>query len=591
MLREIRIRGLGVIDDATVPLGPGLNVLTGETGAGKTMVVSALGLLLGERADSGRVRAQAGSASVEGFVDVAADHPAARRAAEAGGDVDEGLILARTVAEAGRSRAYVGGRSAPVSVLADLGHLLVAVHGQSDQWRLQRPEQHRVVLDAFGGEAVTAPRERYADLLQQWQAARRELADLVTEQRNRAQRLAMLTAALEEIEKVDPQPGEDDRLREEAERLGHVDTLQEAARSALVAMSGDEDQVDPQQTSVVELVAGARAALGPVTDLDPALGQLSARLTELGILVNELSGDLASYLAGLDSDPARLAEINDRRARITGLLRTYGDSIDEVLTWSRSAAAESADLAGTDDRIEQLQARVEELAPQVGQAAAHLTAARTAAAQELGRRVTEELAHLAMGSAQVSVDVRQHEGEEGLTLPDGRVVTAHGHGVDDVEILLAAGPGVTPRTVAKAASGGELSRVMLALEVVTASGDVPTFVFDEVDAGVGGAAALDVGARLHALAQHAQVVVVTHLAQVAAYADQHLVVRKQDDGQVTASGVVVVDGSDREAELARMLGGQSDSKTARQHARELVAATAQQPATPRKGRRHRASAS
>lgn len=571
VLKEIRIQGLGVIDDATIPLGPGLNVLTGETGAGKTMVVSALGLLLGERAERGRVRADADRAWVEGLVDVPVDHPAALRASEAGGDVEDGLILARTVAGTGRSRAFVGGRSAPVSVLSDLGEHLVAVHGQADQWRLQRPEQHRVVLDAFGGVAVRDATQAYADLLETWRAARRELADLIAQRRERAQRLALLTSALEEIERVDPKPGEDESLREEAERLTNVDTLQEAAHDAQVALTGDADDPDPQQRSIAELTAQARAALAAATGHDTELAALDGRLKEIAVLATELGSDLASYLADLDTDPARLGEVNDRRASLNALQRTYGDTIDEVLAWGESAAAEAADLAGTDDRVEHLEQQVGELEPRVGEAAAALTAARAEAATELARRVTAELAHLAMPAAEISVEVRQRETEDGLALPDGRRVAAQAHGTDEIEIMLAAGSGSPPRSVARAASGGELSRVMLALEVVTGAGDVPTFVFDEVDAGIGGSAALDVGARLQALAQHAQVIVVTHLAQVAAYADQHLVVRKEDDGHVTASGVALVEGAEREAELARMLGGKSNSTAAREHAQELLA--------------------
>lgn len=569
MLREIRIRGLGVIDDATVPLGRGLNVLTGETGAGKTMVVSALGLLLGRRAEAGRVREQAAKAAVEGIVDLPEQHPARARALEAGADAEDDLILARTVAESGRSRAVVGGRTVPVSVLAELGEMLVAVHGQSDQWRLQRPEQHRVMLDSFAGGPVADARADYERDLRRWRDAERELQDLQTRQRERAQRLAALTAGLEEIERLDPQPGEDGALRAEAERLGNVDDLSGAAQAAGVAMSGDPD--DPSgTTSVVDLIAAARAALQVVEDVDPQVGQLQGRLRELAVLAADVSADLASYRSGLDADPGRLEEINQRRAVLTDLMRRYGDTIEDVLAWSAAAAVETADLAGTDDRIDALRAVVDELGPQVGQAAARLSDARTDAAGRMAHQVTEELGHLAMGSALLEVAVLQQDDENGLALPDGRRVRAHAHGVDEVEIRLSAGPGRSARNVATAASGGELSRVMLALEVVTSSGDVPTFVFDEVDAGVGGAAALDVGARLQALAAHAQVIVVTHLAQVAAHADHHLVVRKQDDGQITSSGVVEVTDADREAELARMLGGRSDSAAARRHARELL---------------------
>ncbi|AKU18917.1 DNA repair protein RecN [Luteipulveratus mongoliensis] len=573
MLREIRIRELGVIDDAVLELSDGLNVVTGETGAGKTMVVSGLGLLLGERADAGRVRAGADQALVEGVIEVTADHPAAIRAAEAGADVTDGLIMARSVSATGRSRAYIGGRSAPVGLLSEIGQDLVAVHGQADQWRLQRPEQHRLVLDGYAGEPVAVAVKEYAELYDALQSARAELDSLTVAHRERVQRLDSLTVALEEIERVDPQPGEESALATEAERLSHADSLRAGAQDAQVALMGNEDQVDDAASTVVDLVSHARAALASLTEHDPAVAALDGRLRELAVLTADLGGDLASYIADVDVEPGRLDEVNARRAAVTTLMRKYGDSVDEVLAWGQSAAAEAADLAGTDDRIEALQAQVGDLEPRLAASAHTLSQARQEAATTLGERVSDELTHLAMGSAHVEVVVRQHEAEDGLRLPDGRTVRLAGHGVDEVEILLAANKGATPRTVAKAASGGELSRVMLALEVVTASGDLPTFVFDEVDAGVGGAAALDVGARLKALSEHAQVIVVTHLAQVAAYADRHLVVHKEDDGQITSSGVTAVKGAAREAELARMLGGVSDSKAALRHARELLKST------------------
>ncbi|YAL82032.1 DNA repair protein RecN [Dermacoccaceae bacterium W4C1] len=454
-----------------------------------------------------------------------------------------------------------------------MGQHLVVVHGQADQWRLQRPDQHRLMVDTFGGVQVRQAQEKYSQVRQLWRDSARELRELQQAQRDRAQRLALLTAGLEEIERVDPKPGEDAALVTEIERLGNVEDLQRAAHAAHVELAGDEDApASSAGSGAAEAIAQVRAQLQQVADLDASATELRTRADELGVLVTELAADVSSYLSGLEAEPERLGQANQRLSELRGLQRTYGDTTEDVLAWSAASAAEAGDLAGTDHRIEALVAQVADLGPQVAQAAIELTAARTAAAAELGRRVTEELGHLAMGSAQVEVAVTQVEAAPGagLELPDGRRVTDHPHGVDDVEIRMAAGPGRSARNVAKAASGGELSRVMLALEVVTASGDVPTFVFDEVDAGVGGAAALDVGARLKALAAHAQVIVVTHLAQVAAYADHHLVVRKTDDGQITSSGVVAVTGAAREAELARMLGGMSESSTAREHARELL---------------------
>ena len=563
MLQELRIQRLGVIDDAVLDLHPGLNVVTGETGAGKTMVVTGLGLLLGARSDAGLVRSGEANAVVEGLVDVPVDHPAAVRAAEAGADVSEGLVLVRSVSAEGRSRAHVGGRSAPVGVLAEVGEHLVAVHGQADQWRLRQSDQHRAVLDTFGGAAVREAAEAYTTVYDEHEAAVRELAELRQQGRERAQEIEVLQHGLAQLEQLDPQPGEDADLRIEDERLSHAEGLRTASAQALVHLAGDEEYAAEPVPNAMAVVAAARQALAGEVEHDPALRELDRRLAEVGYLVGDLAADLSSYVTDVDVDPGRLAFVQQRRADLTALTRKYGDTIDDVLEWGRTAARRLDTLLGSDSRIEELEQLVEALAARRESAATALTAARTAAAAALAEAVTAELAHLAMGSATIEVRVSP------------RAAGPARHGADDVEVMLAANPGAPARTVAKAASGGELSRVMLALEVVTgASGgvDVPTFVFDEVDAGVGGAAALDVGARLAALARHAQVVVVTHLPQVAAYADRHLVVRKANDGHITSSGVHAVEGEERLRELARMMAG-VDTGTSLEHARELVEQT------------------
>jgi DNA repair protein RecN (Recombination protein N) len=562
VLQELRIQRLGVIDEAVLELHPGLNIVTGETGAGKTMVVTGLGLLLGARADAGLVRSGAANAVIEGVVDVAPDHPAAVRAAEAGADVSDGLVLVRTISTEGRSRAHVGGRSAPVGVLSEVGEHLVAVHGQADQWRLRQTDQHRTMLDQFGGEAVEAAFDAFRVLYEEHDAATTELGALRAQARDRAQQIEVLQHGLTLLEQVDPQPGEDADLRVEDERLGHAEGLRGAATLAHDHLAGAQEYAGETTPSATETLAAARQALAGEVDHDPALRELDRRLADIGYLVADLAADLSSYLTDIDVDPARLAWVQQRRADLTDLTRKYGDTIDDVLAWGRSAAATLDTLLNSDTRIEELEARVATLERELGHAAEVLTSARTAAAGRLGDAVTSELAHLAMGQAAVEVSVTP------------RAAGRTRHGADDVEILLAANPGSPARTVAKAASGGELSRVMLALEVVTGAAgaaDVPTFVFDEVDAGVGGAAALDVGARLAALAAHAQVVVVTHLPQVAAYADRHLVVRKASDGHITSSGVHALDEDERLRELARMMGG-VDTESALEHARELVAA-------------------
>jgi len=561
VIEEIRIRDLGVIDEAVLPLHPGLTVLTGETGAGKTMVVTGLGLLLGGRGDSGLVRTGSGRTVVEGLVRLPDTHPALARAEEAGADVTDGLVLVRTVQADGRSRAHVGGRSAPVGLLAELAEHLVAVHGQADQWRLRRTDEHREVLDAFGGPELAEALARYRAVHEELSIVEVELERLRSAAAERARESESLRLGLERIEALDPQPGEDDALRVESERLGHAEELRAAAGEAHTVLAG-EDDVAAGASGVLAALGAAAARLSPAAANDPALAELAGRVDELRYLAADVTADLGRYLVDVDVDPARLEHVEQRRAALTELTRLYGPSVDDVLGWAREAAARVVDLEGTGERIGDLEERVLALTTRREETGRTLSGVRRRAAESLGERITGELTHLAMGSATVSVAVE----DAGRYTADGR---------DAVEVRLASGPGAPARTVTRAASGGELSRVMLAIEVATADAgaSVPTFVFDEVDAGVGGRAALDVGSRLAALAAHAQVVVVTHLAQVAVHADRHLVVERSDDGHVTRSMVHEVTGEARVAELARMLGG-SGTDAALEHARDLMARAA-----------------
>jgi DNA repair protein RecN (Recombination protein N) len=574
MLEEIRISSLGVIDASTLELGPGLTVITGETGAGKTMVVTALGLLLGGRSDAGAVRSGARAARVEGVVHVA-DLPAFAQAVEDAGGVveDDRVVLARNVSAEGRSRAFVGGATVPISTLAGLAEPLVAVHGQSDQHRLLQARAQRQALDSFGGRPLAAVAARYTDLHARLDATERELEEVVATARDRAREADLLRFGLGEIEAVDPVPGEDAALSTEEARLGYADTLRTAAEQAREALSSDQGSPDALATT-----SAARGLLDGVREHDPEAGDLADRLAEVTYLLSDVAADVASYAARIDTDPARLATVSERRAALTALTRKYGDTIDEVLAWSAQSSTRLMDLDGTDDRIVELRSAQQALRAELAEAATKLSAARSEAAGRLAGVVTTELGLLAMPHARLQVEVRQHE----LPAPDGvtrgtplkigkRWVRFSASGVDEVELLLAANPGSEPRPLHKGASGGELSRVMLALEVALAgTSPVPTFVFDEVDAGVGGASAVEVGRRLAQLARTSQVLVVTHLPQVAAYADRHVVVEKSSDGTVTSSGLTVLDDTQRVSELSRMLAGMADSDTALAHARELL---------------------
>jgi DNA repair protein RecN (Recombination protein N) len=561
MIEEIRIQSLGVIDSSTLELGPGLTVITGETGAGKTMVVTALGLLLGGRADSGAVRTGARTARVEGVV-VTDDLPElVDGVEEAGGTVEDGrVVLARNVSAEGRSRAFVGGASVPVATLSGVSEPLVAVHGQSDQHRLLRPRAQRDALDRFGGDRLRAVEE--------------ELSDVVTHARERAREADLLRLGLEEVEAVAPQAGEEDQLAAEETRLGFADTLRAAAEQAREALSSEQGGPDAMGT-----VGAARTLLDGVRDHDPEAAALADRAAELGYVLADLATDVASYASGIDTDPARLAAVSERRADLTKLTRKYGETLEEVLEWAERSAARLLELDGSDERVEALRADRARLRTELAAAATVLSDLRTDAARRLGEQVSDELTLLAMPHATLSVAVRQHETDApqdadapGVPLQVGeRWVRFAPSGIDEVELLLAANTGSDPRPLDKGASGGELSRVMLAVEVALAgTSPVPTFVFDEVDAGVGGAAAVEVGRRLAELARTSQVLVVTHLPQVAAYADRHVVVRKSHDGTITSSGLTLLGEEEREHELSRMMAGLTGSDTALAHARELL---------------------
>ena len=557
MINELRITGLGVIDDATIELDPGLTVVTGETGAGKTMIVSGLSLLLGDRADAKAIRVGAGRARIEGRFAV----PAVEidRLAESGAELDgDELLVARTLTTAGRSRCQLGGAQVPVAVCAELVGELVTIHGQSEQIRLQTTDRQREILDRFA--QTTAELAAYRGAWNHRRTVSTELERLRGEALARAREIDLLRFGLEEIEKIDPQPDEDTDLAAEANRLQATDDLRHAAHTAIEALTGDED--DPS-AGALSGSATARHALAAGVERDPQLGPLSERAAEIAVLVGDLAADLSGYLADLDADPARLEAIAERRSALSHLTRKYGSTVAEVLDWSRQAAVRLDELSGSDDTIAALAAELDQLDTELTERSVRLTGARTAAAQTLAERVQAELADLAMPHARLTF---------ALTLADELGPT----GADRIELQFSANPGSEPRALGKVASGGELSRVRLALEVVLAQTDdrhghpPPTMVFDEVDAGVGGRVAVEIGRRLATLAQSTQVVVVTHLAQVAAFADRHWVVVKADDGQVTTSGVREATGTERTGELARMMAGLDTTDSALAHAGELL---------------------
>lgn len=564
MIEEIHIRDLGIITDARLPLEPGFSVLTGETGAGKTMVVTALGMLLGARSDASSVRNGAKNALAEAVIRLPRGHRALALAEEAGGTTEEideqssELLLARTVNASGRSRAHVGGCSAPIGTLAQIGQSLVAVHGQSDQLRLKSPAEQRQSLDLYAGEELASLLEKYRENYERYRAAAAELKEVRENSRARALEAQSLQGALEEIAAVTPRAGEEDELKAEMVKLMNVEALRIASATALTALSGSEYS-SGEEANVMGLLDAVRSALQGQASADEELAALEARVNELMILTTDIASDLSSYAASLDVEgPERLAQVQTRRAQLATLMRKYGADIAEVLEWAEESRARLDTLVDDPQRQETLETELVQLRKVLGEQAEELTNLRRAAAQKLADAVSEELTALAMPNASLVVEVAEVE-------------KFSVHGRDTVTFMLAPHRTAVPRPLGKGASGGELSRVMLALEVVLAEVDpVPTFIFDEVDSGVGGKAAIEIGRRLAMLARHVQVLVVTHLPQVAAFADQHILVLKNDDASL--SKVQVLTEEERVVELARMLSGHDQSESAREHARELLEA-------------------
>ena len=567
MLTELRISGLGVIDEAVAEFSPGLSVLTGETGAGKTMVVTGLRLLAGGRADPGRVRRGADKALVEGRFDLNASatmDATDRREldellenSDAELDEDGSVIAVRRVGADGRSRARLGGRSVPAGTLARFCAPVLAVHGQNDQLRLLRADHQRDAVDTHGGDAARSALDAYRDSYRRWREAETSLAERTGRARELAREADLLRMGLEEIDGLNPQQGEEAELDALIRRLTDSEELREIAGAAHGFLAGDGESVEPVVGELDQLrqrLAGAG---------DPALDPIATSIGQAVAALGDAATELGLYLAELPVDAADLDSALARRHELRALTRKYGTDVDDVIAWAEKARVRLTEVDTSDSAVAELQAKVAGLADEVAERGAALTKVRRAAGEDLAERVSAELAELSMGGARLAVRI--------TPAGDG-LAGATESGLDDVALELEGPSGAVP--LGKGASGGELSRVMLALEVVLAerSGG-GTLVFDEVDAGVGGRAALSIGRRLASLARTHQVIAVTHLAQVAAYADTHLVVHKDTDaggGSTVVSGVRPVADSDRVTELARMLAGMEDTDTGLAHARELL---------------------
>ena len=559
MIEQLRISNLGVIESAELELGSGLTALTGETGAGKTMAVTSLELLLGAKADPSKVRRGAKSAVVEGIFSVPENSDIVARIVDAGGDVEvedgtASVIISRHVPASGRSRSFIGGRSVPTGILADIAGSLVTVHGQTDQLRLATPAQQRAALDEFGGARVAEALARWSDAWQSYNEAQRQLEQFETQAQDAARARLAYEALVAKVDEVNPRPGEEAALKQEALVLENVDQRFSGLSGAAASLSGSDAEDHP----ALAAVAAARGHLegaGASDDVHELLDRLDAVEADLSDIANELA-DLAAHS---EADPERLSEIYSRRQQLQGLRKTLGMDLDQAVEeadQARAALEDLGDLEGTRGRLSE---EVAASRAHMDSAGRDLRAVRTRAARKLEAAVSKELPQLALPDATFAISVEESS-------------TPAAHGMDSVEFQLASHRGAPLAALGKSASGGELSRIMLAVEVslaAQASDKHHTFLFDEIDAGVGGRAALAVGHRLAALAATSQVIVVTHLAQVAAYASTQAVVVKESRQESAVTHVVAAMGDERLSELARMLAG-TDSPTARAHAAELL---------------------
>jgi DNA repair protein RecN (Recombination protein N) len=557
-LEEISIRSLGVIESSNIEFKPGLTVLTGETGAGKTMVLTALGLVLGSKSDSDLVRAGQERAIVTGKFAVPKD--LASQIIDAGGEIEEeSVVISRTVSTAGKSRVLVGGVVSSAAAVSSFASSLVEIHAQSSSSKLTKPGVARELLDRFAGIDLTD----YQQTFDQYQQMLRRINELKEQLSQADRQIAELSELADEFAKLNPKSGELVEIENEIAKLGSVEVLNQAVSAALNLFENED-------LSAVNMLQQIRKSLDQVNGRDKHLDAITERYTESLLNLQDISSDLSSYLSQLEADPNRFEKLQDRKASLNSLLKRYGKGSDkeaafeQLLIDGKSAKERIADLSGGDQRVAELQKEADSLFKQLQEQGLALSQSRKINGEKLASQVTEEVRSLSMPNA--SFVIEQTVGD----VKNSKSFTANG--IDEISILFSAHSGGTPLALNKVASGGELSRVMLALEVVIAEAEpIGTYIFDEVDAGVGGKAAIEVGRRLSKLSKSAQVIVITHLAQVAAWADNHLVVKKSENGLVTQSDVMEVSATERKIEIARMLSGQEDSQTAQEHAGELLA--------------------
>jgi DNA repair protein RecN (Recombination protein N) len=556
-LEEISIRSLGVIESSNIQFKPGLTVLTGETGAGKTMVLTALGLVLGSKSDSDLVRAGQERAVVTGRFSVPLQIQ--EEILASGGEVeDDCVVITRTLSSQGKSRVLVGSAVSSAATVSSFAQSLVEIHAQSSSSKLMKPAVSRELLDRYGGIDLT----QYQEIFTQYQEISLRIQELKNQLLQRDKEIDLLTEFAQEFSKLSPVSGELVKIENEIAKLGSVEQLNQVVSSTLNLLE-DED------LSALNLLQQMRKSLDSVAGKDRDLDQITERFTESLLNLQDIGSDLTSYLSSLEADPSRFAQLQDRKSALSSLLKRYGKGSDKDLAFEEliadglGAKQKLADLSGGSDRITELEKQKLDIFSKMKISAVKLANDRKINAEKLSKLVTSEIRNLSMPNSQFVISQS--------TLDSEKPGSYTAYGLDEIAILFAAHTGATPSPLSKVASGGELSRVMLALEVVIAEAEpIGTYIFDEVDAGVGGKAAVEIGRRLAKLSKSAQVIVITHLPQVAVWADNHLVVKKSESGSVTQSDVKEMSADERKVEIARMLSGQEDSQTAQEHASELL---------------------
>jgi DNA repair protein RecN (Recombination protein N) len=578
MLLELAITDFAIIDELRIPFESGLNVLTGETGAGKSIIIDALGAVLGERVGPDVVRTGSKGARIEATFDLSAAPPRPDLGSaldELGVEPEDGVvILRREIAAGGRSTARINGGAATAGMLARLGAMLVDIHGQSDHLSLLRPSEHLDVLDRFAD--LGSERAAFAALVREWRAVRDRIEAVTSGARDRAQRIDLLDYQISEIEFAALRPGEEEELVAARDVLANAERLMEDAATAHGLLSGENEAAETGPSlAVLPVLRQARAKLAEIASIDPAMQPLSARTEEVLYLLEDIASETRGYRDEIEADPARLEAVEERLDLIKRLKRKYGATVEEIIAFGDQARLELESLTGGEADVEALQREAEGRLAQIGEAATRLSRVRADAAGCLSRATEAAIAELNMGRSRFDVSITQTPSAAGVRFEarDGSMQTVafDETGVDRVEFLLAPNAGEALKPLARVASGGEMARLMLALKSILSAADAtPTLVFDEVDVGVGGRSGQVVGEKLWGLSGDHQVLVITHLPQIAAFANAHFRIAKAERGGRAVSRVRQIADDERIDELAAMLDGEPVTDVSRANARQML---------------------